>query len=96
MKQDIIKKLGAAADDKQSNANMIFQDQKGRLEVTVKDGKKRLVAKDDKDKVVFDGPIDTDEQRKAVPPEIAEKLAQLEGKASRFDLDKATIKVIEP
>jgi serine protease Do len=80
----------------QSNANMVFQDPKHRLEVTVKDHKKHLLAKDVDGKVVFDGPIDTDEQRKAVPADVAEKLVQLEGKASKFDIEKSTIKVIEP
>ncbi len=60
------------------NSNMVFSDEKGSLELTIKDGKKNLVAKSAKGEQVFAGPIDTPEQRKVLPPEISERLEKLE------------------
>jgi hypothetical protein len=44
------------------------------LTLTTTDGDRRLVAKDAAGKTLFDGPVNTEEERKAVPPEIAPKL----------------------
>jgi len=43
------------------------------LTLTTTDGDRRLVAKDAAGKTLFDGPVNTEEERKAVPPEIAPK-----------------------
>ncbi len=39
---------------------------------------KHLTAKDRNGKILFDGPIDTEEQRAAMPEDIREKLEKLE------------------
>jgi hypothetical protein len=59
-------------------SSMVFEDGKGRLEVTYKDGKKFLTARNDKNDVVFSGPVDTPEQRKAMPEEVRERLEKME------------------
>jgi hypothetical protein len=56
------------------DANVIIQDGGQTLKISVKNDERHLVATDDNGQVLFDGPIETDEQRKAVPAEIAEKL----------------------
>jgi hypothetical protein len=61
------------------NSNMVYSDEKGSLELTMKDRKKSLVAKDAKGAQLFSGSIDTPEQRKALPPDVRERPEQLEG-----------------
>jgi len=60
------------------DSNMDFSDDKGSLELTIKDGKKELIAKDPKGETVFSGPINTPEERKGLPPEVAERLKKIE------------------
>ena len=43
-----------------------------------KDGQKSLRATDSNGKVIFDGPIDTEEERKMLSPELCERLRELE------------------
>lgn len=61
------------------NSNMVYSDDKGSLELTIKDGKKTLLAKNAKGDTLFSGPIDTPEQRKGLKPEIRERLEKIEG-----------------
>jgi len=59
--------------------NIVFSDGQGTLNVTSSDGKTRQLIVTDKNGVrIFDGAIDTDEQRKALPKEIADKLRRIE------------------
>ncbi|MFT3868052.1 MAG: PDZ domain-containing protein [Nibricoccus sp.] len=60
------------------DAVMVFEDGKGRLEVSHKDGKKFLTARNDKNEVIFSGPVDTPDQRKAMPQEVRERLEKME------------------
>jgi len=62
-----------------SNSNMVFSDEQGSLDLTIKDGKKSLVAKNAKGEQLFAGPVTTPEDRKALPPEVRERLDKLEG-----------------
>ncbi|MCX5682875.1 MAG: PDZ domain-containing protein [Planctomycetota bacterium] len=55
-----------------------FSDGEHSLTVTTNGREKTLVAKDRDGKVLFDGPVNTDEQRKAVPPEILAKYRTME------------------
>jgi hypothetical protein len=59
-------------------AVMFFEDGKGRLEVSDKDGKKFLTARNEHNDVVFSGPVETPEQRKAMPEEVRERLEKME------------------
>jgi hypothetical protein len=61
------------------NSNLVFSDDQGSLELTAKDGKKTLVAKDAKGAEVFAGPVTTPEERQALPRELRERLERLEG-----------------
>jgi serine protease Do len=62
-----------------ANSNMVFTDDNGSLELTIKDGAKTLVAKDAAGKQTFSGPVSTPEERKAMPPQVRERLEKLEG-----------------
>jgi serine protease Do len=61
------------------NSNMVFSDDKGSLELTMKDEKKSLVAKNKQGDTLFSGPVNTPEERKALPNDVRERLEQLEG-----------------
>ncbi len=48
------------------------------LEVTVNNGRKQLVARDAAGKVLFEGPINTEEERAGIPDEVKGKLQNME------------------
>ena len=60
------------------NSQMVFDDGDGRLEVNFKGGKKHLVAHDTKGKILFSGPVETAEERKALPAEVRTRLEKME------------------
>lgn len=61
-----------------ANARLVMKDDTGEIEMTTHDGKRSLLAKNDKGETVFDGPIDTEEQRKALPEDVRKKLEMIE------------------
>ncbi|MDB6094669.1 MAG: hypothetical protein JWM32_2231 [Verrucomicrobia bacterium] len=72
------------------NSNMVFSDEKGSLDLTIKDGKKTLVAKNAKGEQLYSGPVTTPDERKALPPEVRERLDKLEGMQDfSFQTDEA-------
>ena len=58
-------------------ARVFLKDNDGEIEVNLENGKRTMIAKDTAGKVVFEGPIDTEEQRKAVPELFRKKLDQI-------------------
>ena len=50
----------------------------GEIEITSNNGKRSLVAKNTKGETIFDGPIDTEEQRKALPEDLRKKIESIE------------------
>jgi hypothetical protein len=70
----------------QSSQNQVMvSDEEGTLEWTEKDGRKSLRATDPKGKVLFDGPIDTTEERETLTHGIRTRLNQLEKKRKVID-----------
>jgi serine protease Do len=61
------------------NSDLVFSDDEGSLELTIKDGAKTLVAKNAKGEQLFSGPATTPEERKAIPEGVRERLEKLEG-----------------
>lgn len=61
-----------------SSAKVALKDQNGEIEVRSENGKRTLIAKNPKGETVFDGAIDTEEQRKAVPADFRKMLEQVE------------------
>lgn len=84
-----------------NDSNLNFSDDKGSFEVKTKDGKKELTAKNEKGEVIFSGPINTPEERKALPPEVAERLGKIESMQSFSfktdgDFEGGEVKVARP
>jgi len=61
-----------------SQSQVMITDEEGTLEWTEKDGQKSLRATDSHGRVLFDGPIDSEDERNALPDEINERLNELE------------------
>ena len=83
------------------NSRIISDDDKGSLELTITDGKKQLVAKNPKGEQIFAGPVNTPEERKALPGEVRARLEKIEDmKQFSFktdgDFQGAETKVIRP
>lgn len=60
------------------NSNLVFSDEAGSLELTIKGEEKTLVAKDATGKQQFSGPVGTPEQRQALPADVRSRLEALE------------------
>ena len=61
-----------------ATARATLKDANGEIELRSDNGKRTLTAKNPKGEKVFDGPIDTEEQRKSVPAEFRKMLEQVE------------------
>ena len=61
-----------------ASAKVSLKDANGEIEVRSENGKRTLTAKNPKGDVAFDGAIDTEEQRKAIPAEFRKMLEQVE------------------
>lgn len=83
------------------NSRVALDDEKGSLELTIKDGKKELVAKNKQGEQIFSGPIDTPEERKALPADVRSRLETLED-STQFsyktdgDFKGAETKILRP
>ena len=64
-----------------ASARVMLKDQNGAIEMRSDNGKRKLLAKSPKGDTVFDGPIDTEEQRKTVPAEFRKMLEQVEAQS---------------
>ncbi|HTZ19790.1 MAG TPA: PDZ domain-containing protein [Opitutaceae bacterium] len=58
-------------------SEMMFSDEAGTLELKIDDGQKELTAKDAKGAVIFAGPINTPEERKALPESVRPRLEKI-------------------
>ena len=83
------------------NSHVVLDDDKGSLDLTIKEGKKELVAKNTKGDQIFSGPINTPEERKALPEDVRSRLEKLED-STQFsyktdgDFKGAETKIIRP
>jgi hypothetical protein len=60
-----------------TRARMVMRDADGELEVSIKDGNRMLTIKNPQGEVVFTGPVDSPEQRAAIPDRYRGKLAAM-------------------
>ena len=67
-----------------ASAKVTLKDEQGEIEVRSDNGKRTLTAKKPTGETAFDGPIDTEEQRKSIPGEFRKMLEQVEVR-SRVD-----------
>ena len=61
-----------------NKAQIVLSDDKGELRIENKDGKKFLTAKDPQGKLLFSGPIETDEDLGKVPAEVRQRYEKLQ------------------
>jgi serine protease Do len=61
-----------------ADARIVIRDDKGELVLQSDDGKRSLTAKDPQGKLLFSGPVNTPDERKAVPADILPRLDKLE------------------
>ncbi len=72
---------------KMRNKNIVFKDKDGVVTLTTKDGNRHLTAKDSDGNEVFNGPINSPEERDQLPETIRGKLRELE---ETGDIDLST------
>jgi hypothetical protein len=71
-----------------ANSKLVYSDEAGALELTIKDGQKSLVARDTKATQIFSGPVTTPEERSAMPTTLRKRLEKLESmQGSVFETD---------
>jgi hypothetical protein len=83
------------------NSTIVYSDDAGSLELTLKDGVKTLTAKSAKGDRLFSGPVTTDEQRKTLPADLRERLEKLESMhgvtfETDGDFTGANVRVLRP
>lgn len=61
-----------------ADSSLVFSDDAGSLKVTTAEGKRILVAKDAKGEEIFNGPVNTPEEREKMPVELRTRLEKLE------------------
>lgn len=61
-----------------ANARAVMKDDDGEVELRSENGKRTVTARDRDGKEVFNGPIDTDEQRAALPENVRRKIERME------------------
>src|SRR6059058_5587017 len=59
-------------------AQIVFSDDKGEMKLENVDGKKILTAKDPQGKLLFSGPVETEEDLAKVPAEVRERYERLQ------------------
>ena len=72
----VFKKDGVTTIDG-SKAQFMMKDAHGEMEVVVENGHRLLTAKNAKGEIVFNGPVDTEEQRKGLPQDLQKRLDQI-------------------
>jgi hypothetical protein len=61
-----------------AQARVFYSDENGEIVVSSVNGKRTLLAKNKDGKVEFEGPIDTDEQRRALPEQLRKRLEKID------------------
>ena len=70
------------------NSNISYSDDDGSIEIKSDDGKRNLTVKNSKGDVAFNGPINTEEERKKLPADIKKRLEKLETDTISFEADR--------
>lgn len=80
------------------SGNFVFSDNEGSVEVNATEGKRDLTVKDKQGKVTFQGPINTPEDHKKLPPEVMARIEAI-GSAELGDNDdklEVETKIMQP
>lgn len=83
------------------NSDVVYSDEAGSLEIATKGKSRTLTAKKPNGDPLFNGPIDTPEQRRALPNEVRERLEKIESMddvsfQADMDFEGAETKVFAP
>ncbi len=70
------------------NSNIAYSDEVGAVEIKAEDGKRELTVKDAQGKITFQGPVNSEEERKKLPPEVLERLKKLDEGSISFEADE--------
>jgi hypothetical protein len=70
-----------------ADGNFVFSDDTGSVEVKAKDGKRDLTVKNAKGDVTFQGPINSDDERKKIPADVVSRLDRFESVNVRYELE---------
>lgn len=68
-----------------AEGNFVFSDNEGTVEVVASAGERQLTVKDAKGAILFQGPINDDEQREKLPDAIKERLKKIEAGTFEFE-----------
>lgn len=71
-----------------AEGNFAFSDDEGAIEVKAEKGERQLTVKDAAGKILFQGPINTEEQREQLPAEVKERLKKLDTLTIDFQADE--------
>jgi hypothetical protein len=75
---------------------MLMKDDNGVIEITTDAGRRQLLARDAKGNVIFDGPIDTPEQRKGLPEDVRRKVEAVEMRTTQeFNVPVPTRRMVD-
>lgn len=67
------------------NSNISYSDDDGSIEIKAEEGKRELMVKDARGKVTFQGSINTEEERRKLPPEVVKQLEKLDEDTISFE-----------
>jgi hypothetical protein len=67
------------------NSNISYSGDDGAIDIKSVDGQRTLTVKDATGKVTFEGPINTEEERKKLPPEVMKQLEKLDNDTISFE-----------
>ena len=67
-------------------SNISYSDDEGSIDIKVNDGKRHLTVKNAKGEVAFDGPVNTEEERKKLPPEVSRRIEKLETDTMSYEI----------
>ncbi|HVU16067.1 MAG TPA: PDZ domain-containing protein [Candidatus Didemnitutus sp.] len=70
-----------------ADGNFVFTDDTGSVEVKAQDGKRQLTVKNPKGDVTFQGPINTEEERKKIPADVVARLDRFESMNVRYEVN---------
>lgn len=70
-----------------ADGNFAYSDDEGSIEIAASKGQRELTVKDAKGKVTFKGPINTDEEREKLPPEVKKRLGKIDSATIDFEAD---------
>ncbi len=67
-------------------SNISYSDDEGSIEIKMDDDKRNVTVKNAKGEVAFAGPINTEEERRKLPPEIKKRLEKLDADSISFEV----------